>query len=119
MKPRLKQAPRASSGRDRRGAGACLVEGMKELDPRVFVVNNEQQVRISLADLLAREAYTVEIFASATDYLERVPHAGPACLVLEVQLPGFDGLALQRRKGEWSGSSLLLGTTTCGWESRR
>ena len=43
----------------------CLSRrGMKELKPRVFVVDNDQQVRISLADLLAREAYTVEIFAS-------------------------------------------------------
>jgi len=56
---------------------------MKELEPLIFVVDNDQAVRISLADLLAREAYTVEVFASATDYLERVPHAGPTCLVLD------------------------------------
>jgi FixJ family two-component response regulator len=42
----------------------------------------------------------VELFASAEEYLARVPHCGPACIVLEVQLPGFDGLALQRQLTE-------------------
>jgi FixJ family two-component response regulator len=71
--------------------------GMKELEPRVFVVDDDQSVRTSLANLLATEDYVVEIFASADEYLARVPHPGPACLVLDVQLPGLDGLALQRQ----------------------
>ena len=70
---------------------------MKELEPRVFVVDDDQSVRTSLANLLATEDYAVEIFASAAEYLARVPHDGPACLVLDVQLPGLDGLALQRQ----------------------
>jgi len=74
--------------------------GMKELEPRVFVVDDDQSVRTSLANLLATEEYAVEIFASAAEYLERVPYSGPACLVLDVQLPGFDGLALQRQLTE-------------------
>jgi FixJ family two-component response regulator len=55
---------------------------------------------MNLADLLTREDYAVEIFASAAEYLARVPHPRPVCIVLEVQLPGFDGLALQRRLTE-------------------
>jgi FixJ family two-component response regulator len=73
---------------------------MKELEPLVFVVDDDQSVRMKLADLLAREDYAVEIFASAAEYLARAPHPGPACIVLEVHLPGFDGLALQRRLTE-------------------
>jgi FixJ family two-component response regulator len=53
---------------------------MKELEPRVFVVDDDQSVRTSLATLLAAEDYPVEIFASAGEYLARVPHPGPACL---------------------------------------
>jgi FixJ family two-component response regulator len=70
---------------------------MKELEPRIFVVDDDPSVRTSLANLLAAEDHAVEIFASAAEYLARVPHPGPACLVLDVQLPDLDGLALQRR----------------------
>jgi FixJ family two-component response regulator len=73
---------------------------MKEMEPRVFVVDDDQSVRTSLARLLATEDYAVEIFASAAEYLARVPHPGPACLVLDVRLPGLDGLALQRQLTE-------------------
>jgi FixJ family two-component response regulator len=73
---------------------------MKELKPHVFVVDDDQSVRTSLANLLATEDYAVDIFASADEYLARVPYPGPACLVLDVRLPGLDGLALQRRLTE-------------------
>ena len=69
----------------------------KGLEPRIFVVDDDQSVRTSLANLLETEDYAVEIFANAAQYLARVPHPGPACLVLDVQLPGLDGLALQQR----------------------
>jgi FixJ family two-component response regulator len=73
------------------------LRGMKELEPRVFVVDDDQSVRRRLANLLAAAGYAAELFTSAEEYLARVPHSGPACIVLEVQLPGLDGLALQRR----------------------
>ena len=72
----------------------------KRMEPRVFVVDDDQSVRTSLANLLATEDYAVEIFANAAEYLARVPHPGPACLVLDVQLPGLDGLALQQQLTE-------------------
>ena len=70
------------------------------MEPRVFVVDNDRSVRTRLANLLAREDHAVEFFASAEEYLARVPHSGPACIVLEVHLPGLDGLALQRQLSE-------------------
>ena len=70
---------------------------MKELEPRVFVVDDDQSVRTSLATLLEAEDYVVETFASAAEYLARVPHAGPTWLVLDVQLPGLDGISLQQQ----------------------
>jgi FixJ family two-component response regulator len=73
---------------------------MKKQEPRVFVVDDDQSVRTSLANLLATEDYAVEIFANAAEYLARVPYSGPACLVLDVQLPGLDGLALQQQLTE-------------------
>jgi FixJ family two-component response regulator len=73
---------------------------MKKLEPRIFVVDDDQPVRTRLANLLAMEDYAVEFFASAEEYLARVPHSGPACIVLEVHLPGLDGLALQQKLTE-------------------
>ena len=66
---------------------------MNESEPRVFVVNDEQPK--SLADRLATQDYSVEIFAGPAEFLARAPHPGPGCIVLEL-LRGFDGLAFQR-----------------------
>ena len=73
---------------------------MKELEPCVFVVDDDRSVRTSLATLLAAEDYAVESFASAAEYLARGPHLGPTCVVLDVQLPGLTGLALQKQLTE-------------------
>ena len=70
---------------------------MSEGRSRVFVVDDDGSVLTSLANLLESEDYSVETFASAAAYLARRPHLGPACLVLDVRLPGLDGLALQRQ----------------------
>jgi two-component system, LuxR family, response regulator FixJ len=72
-------------------------KGLKEPKSRVFVLDDDPSIRKSLATLLSTEDYTIETFADAAEYLVRVPHPGPACLVLDVQLPGLDGLALQRQ----------------------
>jgi FixJ family two-component response regulator len=69
---------------------------------RVFVVDDDRSVRTGLANLLESDDYTVETFASAGDYLAKPPFPGPACLVLDVQLPELDGLALQRQLAERS-----------------
>jgi FixJ family two-component response regulator len=84
------------------------------LEPRVFVVDDDQSVRTRLANLLAREDYAVEIFASAEEYLARLPHTGPACIVLEVQLPGLDGLALQRQLTQESRMEQIVFVTRHG-----
>jgi FixJ family two-component response regulator len=73
---------------------------MKEREPRVFVVDDDESVRTGLANLLESEGYTAETFASAAEYLGRSPHLGPACLVLDVRLPGLNGLALQQQLAE-------------------
>jgi FixJ family two-component response regulator len=72
---------------------------MNELEPRVFVVNGKQLIRKSLADLLLTEDYSVEIFASAAQFLARAPHPGPGCIVFEL-VRGFDVLAFQKQLRE-------------------
>jgi FixJ family two-component response regulator len=70
---------------------------MNKQRSRVFVVDDDRSVRTSLANLLESDDYTVETFASASEYLSQPPLVGPSCLVLDVRLPGLDGLALQRQ----------------------
>ena len=69
---------------------------------QVFVVDDDRSVRTGLVNLLESDDYTVETFASAAEYLASPPYLGPACIVLDVQMPGLDGLTLQRQLTERS-----------------
>jgi FixJ family two-component response regulator len=62
---------------------------------RVIVVDDDRSVRTSLARLVSTAGYEVEALASAREFLERPPGQIPACLVLDVRLPGLTGLELQ------------------------
>ena len=61
----------------------------------VSVVDDDPSVRRSLARLVKGAGYRVEAFASAHEFLARPPEEGPACLVLDVRMPGLTGLDLQ------------------------
>lgn len=65
--------------------------------PIVFVVDDDISVRESLELLIGCEGWQPETFASAQEFLKRPrPHV-PSCLVLDVSLPGLNGLELQER----------------------
>lgn len=61
----------------------------------VFVVDDDASVRDGLRRLLGSVGLTVKVFASAREFLEARRPGGAACLVLDVRLPGLDGLDLQ------------------------
>lgn len=61
----------------------------------VCVVDDDQSVRRGLRRLFKSAGYAAEMFASAEDYLARESFAGPICLVLDVRMPGLNGLGLQ------------------------
>lgn len=65
--------------------------------PIVFVVDNDGSVRESLELLLRCEGWEPETFASAQEFLNRPRPVVPSCLVLDVFLPGLNGLDLQKR----------------------
>ena len=62
----------------------------------VFVVDDDQSVREALSGLIRSVGLRAETFASAQEFLEHQPVDSPACLVLDVRLPGLSGLDLQR-----------------------
>jgi RNA polymerase sigma factor (sigma-70 family) len=61
----------------------------------VFVVDDDTSVRRAMQRLLHTVGLAVETFASAWEFLRREPPTGPACLVLDVQMPEVSGLTLQ------------------------
>jgi len=68
---------------------------MLEDDPIVFIVDDDDSVRKALTRLINSVGLNVETFASAHDFLKRKSHNGPACLVLDIRMPGLSGLDLQ------------------------
>jgi FixJ family two-component response regulator len=64
-------------------------------EPIVYVVDDDESVRNSLRRLLQSVGLAVEVFPNAQAFLDRARSDAPACLVLDVQLPGLSGLDLQ------------------------
>lgn len=63
----------------------------------VFVVDGDVSVRESLELLICRAGWQPETFKSAQEFLRRERVLVPSCLILEIDLPGLDGLDLQKR----------------------
>jgi DNA-binding NtrC family response regulator len=69
---------------------------MDEGRPYVFVVDDDRCMRESLHDLLRAAGLTVQMFASAHEFLTSQRPEAPSCSVLDIQLPGLSGLDLQQ-----------------------
>jgi FixJ family two-component response regulator len=65
--------------------------------PAVFVVDDDPGVRRSLSRVLREAGFEVRCYESAESFLARPQATARGCLVLDVTMPGLDGLALQRR----------------------
>ena len=84
-------------------AGTCAIgrewisSPMRQTSSIVFVVDDDVSVRESLELLIRHEGWCVETFVSAEEFLQH-PHARvPSCLVLDISMPGLNGLELQKR----------------------
>ena len=70
---------------------------MSHAVPIVFVVDDDVSVRESLELLIRNAGWQPETFESAQDFLSRPRPPVPSCLLLDIALPGLNGLELQKR----------------------
>jgi FixJ family two-component response regulator len=61
----------------------------------VYVVDDDLSMRKAVGRLLESEGYAFEMFTGAREFLARVPHTGPSCVILDLNMPGLNGLELQ------------------------
>ena len=73
--------------------------------PVIHVVDDDDAMRDSLAWLLDGERYRVLTYATGEDFLARFEHAAPACVILDIRMPGMGGIEVHEQL-------VLQGTTT-------
>jgi FixJ family two-component response regulator len=83
----------------RSAIGCHLIEAssMPDVQSVVFVVDDDISVRESLELLIRTAGWQPETFASAQEFLSRPRDTVPCCLVLDITLPGLNGLELQQQ----------------------
>jgi RNA polymerase sigma factor (sigma-70 family) len=84
------------------------------VSPTVFVVDDDDSVRSSIARLLQASGFQVRAFPSASEYLADSDPDCPGCLVLDLRMPEIDGLELQDRLAESDGIRPILFLTGDG-----
>ena len=87
---------------------------MSNATPIVFVVDDDISVRESLELLIRCAGWQPETFASAQEFLARPRVLVPSCLVLDVSLPGLNGLDLQKRIAPDRIDMPIIFITGCG-----
>ena len=73
---------------------------MKEPGPIVFVIDDDALIRDGIHSLIKSIGLRVETFSSAQDFMLAQRPDAPACLILDVRMPGLNGLDLQRKLSE-------------------
>jgi FixJ family two-component response regulator len=64
--------------------------------PLISVVDDDHSVRESLARLIRSVGFSVQVFGSAEEFLSTDQRRQPDCLILDIRMPGMNGLELQR-----------------------
>jgi DNA-binding NtrC family response regulator len=75
---------------------------------RLLVVDDEPHVRTSLACWFREEGYEVEVAASGREALAVLARVGPQILLVDIKMPGMDGIELQRRARELAPDATII-----------
>ena len=93
----IRKARAVWRGSGRAGNGDLSSAPMTAETPVVFVVDDDRCARESLELLIRHAGWQPKTFASAEDFLAQPLFFAPSCLLLDVTLPGINGLNLQKR----------------------
>jgi FixJ family two-component response regulator len=74
----------------------------------VYVIDDDISMRKAIGRLLESEDYSVEMFTGAREFLARAPHTGPSCVILDLNMPGLNGLELQEALAERGGAEQVI-----------
>jgi FixJ family two-component response regulator len=74
---------------------ACIAKALEVPEGKVFLVEDDPGVRRALHRLILSAGFDVQAFADAASYLAAPAADRPACLVLDIRMPGVDGFVLQ------------------------
>ena len=66
----------------------------------VYVIDDDMSMLKAIGRLLESEDHSVEMFTGAREFLARAPHTGPSCAILDLNMPGLNGLELQQALSE-------------------
>src|SRR5262249_8984138 len=62
----------------------------------IFIIDDHEQVRLALGEMLTVFGFTVETYRSADMFLQAIDQLPPGCVVADVRMPGIDGIELVR-----------------------
>ncbi len=74
-----------------------MTEAKVNLEPIVYVVDDDVQTCRAVAELVHTFGHQVRLFESPSEFLENVDDSRPGCVVLDIRLPGLDGLEVHQR----------------------
>ena len=81
---------------------------MKSDCPVVYVLDDDSRIREALSALLSSTGHEVVTFSNAADYLAFQRPDVPACLILDLDLPGMTGLELQTKLADVGGPPIVF-----------
>jgi two-component system, LuxR family, response regulator FixJ len=69
---------------------------MRMADKQVYVVDDDEAIRRSLNFMLRTSGHMVELFTQGEEFLKAAGKLAPGCVLLDIRMPGMDGLEVQR-----------------------
>ena len=85
----------------------------------IAIVDDDEPLREALGSVLKAAGFSIDLFASAEEFLESPARPAIACLILDVRLPGMSGIELQRRLSEVGDTVPIIFVTAHGDASLR